>query len=341
MTTRAIPLGSPHVGSIGNRPRVVVAIPAKDEERWIGAALSALRCDAGASGVRCEVVVLANDCRDATAAVARASGARVVERRLPPDRANAGHARRLAMEAALALCGPGDVLATSDADARLVPGSLRAIVAAMRSGADLVCGGISTTLPVEIARAPSIRRIDGATEPYQALVHEVRFAIDRLCGAQPDGPRPHYVESGACMALTPALCRAVGGSPDVATSEDRALVRAAERAGARVAYVGGAHAWVSARLDGRARGGMSEAIRNRLVDPDPTADQALASAAALRESWEAALGGRRPPPVVADPPLRASDLERGLAELAAFVRDVVRPELARRLSPAAVGRRVA
>lgn len=349
-------------------PRIFVAIPAKDEEHDIGRALSALA--EAARGMRCEVVVLANDCRDATAAVARSHGRQgrdarrgdapgfgvhAIECRLPPGRANAGHARRLAMDAAVALCAPGDLLMTSDADAAVTPGTLQAVAAAL-ARADLVCGGISTTLPEAVASAASIRRIDGASEPARALVHEVRFAIDRLFGAQPEGACPHYVESGACLALTPDLYRRLGGLPDVASSEDRALVRAAEAAGARVAYAGAAHAWVSARLDGRAAGGMAEAIRTRLADPDPQADQSLIGVDALEAHWRHALallaaGAPRPDPPEASPPLRASDLERELPRLRAFVEGVVRPGVQARsetLAPgaplaagAAAGRQVA
>ncbi len=331
--------------------RIVVAIPARDEERYLAHALDALRRAAGE--VRCEVVVLANDCRDATAEVAASFGrraapfaVRVIERSLPPGRVGAGHARRLAMDEAASLCGPDDIVMTSDADAMVAPATLKAIAAAIAAGADLVCGGISTTLPAAVACAPSIRRIDDASAPYAALVREVRFAVDRLHGAQPEGACPHYVESGACLALTRGLYRALGGLPDRPSSEDRALVRAAEGAGARIAYDAAAHAWVSPRLDGRAVDGMAHAIRSRLADPDPQADQALVAASDLEAYWIEAVGARRlgrrsPPPPEAAPPLRASDLARELPRLRALVTEIVRPAPAIEAGDAAAGRRVA
>ena len=330
---------------------IVVAIPAHDEERLIARALAALRRDAagardaeGAAGLRCEALVLADGCRDATAAMARAASspgmpARVVEREGAgggrgqggTGQGGAGWARRAALEAALGLCGPGAVLLTTDADAVIRPGTLAAIARAMEAGADLVCGAISTTLPEAVADAPSIRRIDGVSAPYAALVRELRFAVDRLHGPQPEGPCPHYVESGACIAIRPDLLRRLGGLPDVASGEDRALARAAERAGARIAYEAGAHAWVSPRLGGRAAGGMAETIRARLLDPDPEACAMLPSAAALAAHWREAVaapaGAPRPALPVADPPLRASGLERDLPAMEALLRDEVRPAM--------------
>lgn len=56
------------------RPELSVVIPAHDEERVLPRLLAGLAHDA-----RLEVVVVANGCTDATAAVARAAGVRVVE----------------------------------------------------------------------------------------------------------------------------------------------------------------------------------------------------------------------------------------------------------------------
>ncbi|EKE43076.1 glycosyl transferase protein [Oceaniovalibus guishaninsula JLT2003] len=328
---------------------IAVAIPAANEARFIGPALAALARSAAQAGRAVGAVVLANDCTDATASVARAAGARhgltlrVVECRLPPHRRNAGHARRLAMAEAAAICAPGGLLVSTDADSLLMPGTLAAMAAECAAGADLVCGGISTRLPMRVARNPSIRRIDAATAAYAPLVHEIRFAIDRLHGLREAGPVPHYVESGACIALTAALHRRLGGLPDIASGEDRALVRAAEAAGARVVYSAAAHARVSARIHGRAPGGMAATILARMGDADPAADASLVPPDRLRREWRAALNrdaaARRPPPCTADPPLRASDLERLLPDLQGFVADAVRPAMA--ALDAKAGRRVA
>jgi hypothetical protein len=84
---------------------VVVAIPAKNEEEHIRPCLVALDGQNGASVDH--VVVYANNCTDATAAAARSVNLRsgmtvqIVEETLPPHLADAGFARRRAMEVSL------------------------------------------------------------------------------------------------------------------------------------------------------------------------------------------------------------------------------------------------
>lgn len=319
-------------------PDLVVAIPALNEEDLIGPAVRAIAEAARRAPVRVGAVVFANDCTDGTEEMARMAAAQcrlpiqIITQSLPAQSRSAGSARRVAMAAAAAVCDPGGVLVSCDADATLAPGALAAIWEAVGAGADLVCGSISTQLPADIARSASIQRINAATAAYADLVQEVRFAIDRLYDLQPAGPRPHYIESGACIGLTMALYRRLGGLPDRASSEDRALVRAAEAAGAQVVYSADAHAYVSPRTQGRAAGGMAATILARLSDPDPLADQALTTPRALRREWRQAVAvrhlGLRPSPGVADPQLRASDLERHLAALRRFVSATIRPALA-------------
>ena len=63
-------------------PGVSILIPAHDEEAWLPACLDALLASASASAPvpgGCEVIVIANGCRDATAAVARGFAARFAD----------------------------------------------------------------------------------------------------------------------------------------------------------------------------------------------------------------------------------------------------------------------
>jgi glycosyltransferase involved in cell wall biosynthesis len=101
---------------------ISVVIPAHEEERWVGATLASL-----AAAVPTEVVVVANACTDATAAVARAGGARVLETPV----AGVSRARNLGARETR-----GDVLLFLDADTRLAPGALDAIAAAVPARAD-------------------------------------------------------------------------------------------------------------------------------------------------------------------------------------------------------------
>jgi cellulose synthase/poly-beta-1,6-N-acetylglucosamine synthase-like glycosyltransferase len=91
-------------------PGSVVVIPAHDEELSIGRTLAQIQ---GSAGVRFRVIVVADNCTDKTAAIARASGAEVIERN-DPDHRGKGYALAFA-RAHLALSPPETVLVI-DAD---------------------------------------------------------------------------------------------------------------------------------------------------------------------------------------------------------------------------------
>ncbi|KAF0676055.1 glycosyltransferase family 2 protein [Profundibacterium mesophilum] len=313
---------------------IAIAIPATNEEDLIGAALRSIAVAARQCSGHVGVLVLANNCTDGTARLTARHGGegaftlKVVETTLPPERRDAGRARRMAMQAACQAWPDAGLLFTTDADSELSPMTLAAIERAARHGAAVICGRIETSLPAAMLATPSIRRINEIEGQYRPLVHEMRHALDIRGALQLSGPCPHYIESGACMGLTRDLHERLGGLPDIRAGEDRQLVREAERIGATVRYSTQALARVSPRIAGRAPGGMAEALRGRLSDPDPQADPLLRSAADLAADWSAAqtLGpSLRPPLLNADPPLRASDLERDLPALRTLVETAIRP----------------
>jgi cellulose synthase/poly-beta-1,6-N-acetylglucosamine synthase-like glycosyltransferase len=115
-----------------------VVVPAHDEAEQIAACVASLRRDAYPEG-RVEVVVVADNCSDDTAAVAEAAGARVLVRDDPSLRGK-GHALRFAFDRLLAEQPPPDAVAVVDADAEADPGFLRALTAPYRRGADAVQG---------------------------------------------------------------------------------------------------------------------------------------------------------------------------------------------------------
>lgn len=318
---------------------ISVAIPASNEAAVIAQCLAGIDAAASHLAAPVSVVVLVNNSSDGTADVARRAAAgmrcrmRVIERHLPADRADAGRARRLAMQEAAEMCGREGIVLTTDADARLSPLTLAALARSAVARTDVVCGSIWTSAPGERrAQEPQLLFTRPETRAYWALAAELRRAIDRLNGDLSDGRMPHYHESGACLAVSARFLDRIGGMPDVAESEDRALVRRAEEAGVPVWYCDRARAWVSARLDGRARSGMADALRRRLTEDDPPVDSALDTVAAYGDRWratcDAAVQGQRGPGRRAAPALRESDLARDLPALAALVRDEVRPAMA-------------
>lgn len=111
-----------------SRPRLAVLVPAHDEEALLPRALRSIRNEL-APGDR--VLVVAHDCRDATAALARAFGAEVIEPRTASTSTSRGKSDAvLAGLAHLALGTPPEIVVILDADSVLHRGSLAALTRA-------------------------------------------------------------------------------------------------------------------------------------------------------------------------------------------------------------------
>jgi cellulose synthase/poly-beta-1,6-N-acetylglucosamine synthase-like glycosyltransferase len=131
--------------------RIAVLIPAHDEAGGITATLAALFAVAP-PGTR--VLVVADNCTDATAALAREAGAEVLERH---DDANRGKGFALAAgRDHLAQNGPPpEVVLILDADCRLLPGSVEALAdAALRGNAPAQAVNL---IEADLAAAPMVQ----------------------------------------------------------------------------------------------------------------------------------------------------------------------------------------
>ena len=252
--------------------RTIVAIPVRNESERIGLCLRSLdmqlvRPDA--------VVLLLNNCTDTTEATVRAMvpdlrfRLQVILRQLPPDRANAGHARRLAMEVAGAEAADDGILLTTDADSTAprewIMRNLRAL-----QGVDAVCGR-AVIDPVEAAAIPAHLHADDARECHLiACLDRMAWTLD----PEPHDPIPRHTEaSGASLAVCVTAYRQVGGIPDICSGEDRAFVRAMWMMDAKVRHDPTIEVMVSGRVMGRAEGGMAEAIRRRMMQQDEFTDE--------------------------------------------------------------------
>jgi Glycosyl transferase family 2 len=252
-----------------------VAIPVRDEEDHIGGCLAALL---GQTELPDHIVLLINNTTDRSIDVARAMAAgastavHLVERRLPRAKANAGTARRLAMDAAAALVGQRGALLTTDADGRVPPHWVAANLAWLRAGMDAVCG-MAAIDPVDEAAIPAHLIADDAAEMrYTALLDE----IDSLLDPRPCDPWPrHTHRSGASIAVGAAVYRAVGGVPPVSHGEDRALIAALDRRDCKIRHDPSLEVIVSGRMVGRAAGGMAATIARRMLVQDRWADGRL------------------------------------------------------------------
>jgi len=255
---------------------VVVAVPASNEAVLIGDCLRALALQQG--NMSMEILLLVNNSCDGTAEAARAAvpalpcRLHVLEHEFPKSQANAGHARRLAMAKAAMLTDAGGVVMTTDADGAVSADWVAANLAAIRAGADAVCGR-AVIDPLDALRIPQALHDDDALEVEFGLRLE-RIAC--LLDPMPHDPWPrHREESGASIAVRREAFTSCGGVPPVSCGEDRSLMDALRRVDARIRHDPEVEVCVSGRIVGRAQDGMADTIRRRIMRQDPTLDDAL------------------------------------------------------------------
>ena len=266
---------------------VIVAIPVQNEEHFIENCVLALARQPAA--YRHGVVLLLNNCTDDTSTIIRSlvpslpMPVLTINTILPPRMANAGAARRLAMQYAAQLASPGTVLMTTDADGQVSADWIATNLAALRAGADAVAG--RAELDDEDARQlPARLREDDALEgEYDQLLDEIRSSLD----PDPADSWPRHTEdSGASIAVTLEAYFKVGGFPAVPMGEDRAFIEALRRVDARIRHSPDVSVVVSGRIDGRAVGGMADTIRRRLTKSDEVLDERFEPARiATQRAW--------------------------------------------------------
>ena len=114
--------------------RLAVLVPAHDEAATIECCIASLLA-CRADGFIAEVVVLADNCSDTTAALARSAGARVLER-FDNDRRGKGHALQYAFS--MLSAEQFDAFVIVDADTSAMANLLTSIVRRLEAGADAV-----------------------------------------------------------------------------------------------------------------------------------------------------------------------------------------------------------
>ena len=249
---------------------LVVAIPVHNEEAGLPATLAALAAQTDLEGhpldpASYETLVLANNCTDRTAAVARAFGAahplfrlHVIEVTLAPPHAHVGAARRLVMDEAcrrLASLGrPRGVILSTDGDTQPRPDWVEANRREIAGGADAVGGRIEASAAEVAALDPGARSYYRRDRRYRTLRAAYESALD------PDPfnawPRHHHC-FGASLGVTVETYLAAGGIPVVSCLEDMAFHRQLERIGARVRQSPRPVVLTSLRCAGRAEFGLS------------------------------------------------------------------------------------
>jgi glycosyltransferase involved in cell wall biosynthesis len=259
------------------RPDVVIAVPVKDEEERIVACVASLANQIDVDLASVAVILLLNNCTDGTAERIRALGpelpfaVQLREVELPAPYANAGWARRLAMEAAAELVNADGLILTTDADTQVDCDWVAANQREIARGVDAVAGYVMAD-PVELMDLPAAILERGSLEwEYQQLAAELEARADpQACDPWPR----HNQNCGASAAITARAYRLIGGLPPRPVGEDRALFQSLRRLDGRIRHSLEVQVITSARIDGRALGGLSDAIRLR-GEPDHPCDEML------------------------------------------------------------------
>ena len=145
-----------------------------------------------------------------------------------------------------------------------------------QSGGDAGCGAVAgrvTLEPAEEGLLPQalMRRTERENAYEQALL-----ALSARSDPVAHDPWPNpWTASGASYGVTLDAYRAIGGLPYPASGEDRALADALLRHDIPIRHDPDIVVVTSARLDGRACGGVADTIRMRCEDPDVPGDERL------------------------------------------------------------------
>ncbi len=237
-------------------PSVGVVIPAHDEETLLGACLRSvsrsLRAARAAGLVRRHVVVVvAHRCRDRTAMLAAGALAgqphRVIIDEVSELVADARRAGAAAALAELAAAGGHSWLLSTDADTTVPRDWVQRILGHAGRGAQAVVG------LADIERS--------------ALSEPAWVAYRQIVDAKIYGDSHGHVY-GANLAVRADAYLQVGGFPRVVLGEDAALVDALAAADVRISRPTDTPVLTSARLIGRAHGGLADLL-HELAENSP------------------------------------------------------------------------
>lgn len=206
------------------RLRFDLIVPAHNEEAGIAQTIESLLAVEWPESLR-RVLVVADNCSDATAARARAAGAEVLERTDPVNRG-----KGFALEHAFAhsLAGPADALVVVDADTLVSRNLLFAFATRLEAGAPAVQADYAVRNPTASWRTRLMAIALGAFHVLRSLA---RSRLQLSCGLRGNG-----------MCFSRTLLERV---PHRAFSvvEDLEFGLQLGEAGYRVHYAGEAHVW--------------------------------------------------------------------------------------------------
>ncbi len=283
----ALSLQSPYSSlQLGNLPpltttsplrdcRICVIVPVRNEAKHLPAMIKAIAHQIDEKGQPInpnsyELLVLANNCSDHSAAIARALSTtyptlqiQVLEVHLPPDQAHVGKARQIIMNEAyrrLSTVGLDQrIIASTDGDTEVSPTWISALLKEFDQGADAVGGRILTrrAAAADINQNISLHYLRRLAHSY--LTSQIEAFLD----PQPHDCWPrHFQYCGANMSVLAAMYGRIGGLPDVRDEEDVALYCKLQLADAKIRHSLDVRVITSARRTGRATGGLAELLED-------------------------------------------------------------------------------
>ncbi len=301
--------------------KVCVIVPVRNEAELIENCLSSLANQVELTGEnldfrRYEVILLANNCTDNSAEIARNFAGRhpdlnlhIVELLLPPSQAYIGRVRQMLMDeayfrlAALGLAGIGSergIIASTDGDTQVAPTWIAATMWEIHQGADAVGGRIVADDRSCEALDPIVkmRYLDG--DRYHQLIVELESHLD----TNPYDRWPRHAQHyGASLAVTAQMYRQAGGMPPVRTPEDVAFYQSLLRVGARFRHSPLVEVTTSARQVVRTAGGFAAQLNEWaamgkqqqafLVESVEAIEDRLQTRQQLRRLWRRVVQGYR------------------------------------------------
>ncbi|WP_410811532.1 glycosyltransferase [Micromonospora sp. 067-2] len=213
--------------------RVVVVVPAHDEQAMLPGCLSALRAALHDQPVRTELIVVADQCRDGTAAIAAQAGATVVELAAR----NVGSARAAGFAHALRGGAEGLWLATTDADSRVPRNWIDWHRRHALRGTDILVGTVTVA--------------DWTLRPRQ-----VRDRYEKRYRSELHGSDHTHVH-GANLGCAASAYDDLGGFAPLTHGEDHDLVFRGRQAGLRIVADATCPVDTSARQHSRAPAGFA------------------------------------------------------------------------------------
>lgn len=236
--TCAALLGQPRASPASRRRRIVIVIPAHNEELLIADTVTNVRQqDYPADAML--VFVIADNCTDLTATLARGAGARVFERSGNPGKGQGLHDALQLLEAE-----DWDAFLVIDADSHLHPGALSALNDAIEAGGRALQIRYGVLNPDESIRT---RAMELSTASFNALRPLGKACLGLSAGINGNG----FCLTRETVAQVPYLAHSI--------VEDIEYHMLLLKAGIRVDFLD--HVWVKAQMPVGGRGATVQRVR--------------------------------------------------------------------------------